>query len=88
VWKHKPRRHNQVVDALSCKNVKEIVVVLSRFESNFLDRIREMSKQDTTYLKFVEQVKKEGLLYTEGQHLYVPTGGLWQDLLMESHDSK
>jgi hypothetical protein len=73
VWEHKPGRHNQVADALSRKTIDETLAALSRIESNFLDRIREMSKQDTTYLKLVEQVKEgivhrywleDGLLYT------------------------
>jgi hypothetical protein len=62
-----------------------------------VDRIRELAKQDTAYLKLVEQVNEgivrrywleDGLLYTKGHRLYVPTGGLRRDLLKESHDSK
>jgi hypothetical protein len=44
VWEHKLGRHNQMADALSRKSVDEIVATLSRVESNFLDRIKEMSK--------------------------------------------
>jgi hypothetical protein len=74
-----------------------MVVALSRIESNFLDKIKEMSKLDTTYLKLAEQVKEgivrwywleDGLLYTNGHRLYIPIGGLQRDLLKESHDSK
>ena len=32
VWEHKPGRHNQVVDALSYKQVQEYVVDLTRVE--------------------------------------------------------
>jgi hypothetical protein len=62
-----------------------------------VDRIRELAKQDTAYLKLVEQVNEgivrrywleDGLLYTKGHCLYVPTGGLQRDLLKESHNSK
>jgi hypothetical protein len=44
VWEHKLGRHNQMADVLSRKSVDEIVATLSRAESNFLDRIKEMSK--------------------------------------------
>jgi hypothetical protein len=74
-----------VADALSLKSVDEMVAALSRVESDFLDIIRKISKQDTAYLKLVEQVKEgivcrywleDGLLYTKGHRLYIPTGGL------------
>ena len=86
-----------MADALSRKNVDEMVAALSRIKSNFLNKIREMSKQDTAYLKLAEQVKEgivhrywleDGLLYTKGHHLYIPIGGLQRELLKESHDSK
>ena len=86
-----------MANALSRKSVDELVAALSRIKSNFVDRIKEMSKQDTAYLKLANQVKEgivcrywleDGLLYTKGHHLYIPTGGLGRDLLKESHDSK
>jgi hypothetical protein len=97
MWEHKLGRHNQMADVLSRKSVDEMVTTLFRVESNFLDRNREMSKQDPAYLKLAEQVKKgivrqywleDGLLYTKGHRLYIPTRGLRRDLLKESHDSK
>jgi hypothetical protein len=97
VWEHKSGRHNQVAYALSRKSTDKMVATLSRIESNFLDRIKEMSKQDTAYLKLAEQVREgivcwywleDGLLYTKSHRLYIPIGGLHRDLLKESHDSK
>ena len=56
VWEHKLGKHNQVVDALSHKQVKEYVVALTRVESNFVERIKESSKLDATYKKLVQDV--------------------------------
>ena len=56
MWEHKFGKHNQVVDALSCKQVKEYVVALTRVESNFVERIKESSKLDATYKKLVQDV--------------------------------
>ena len=46
VWE---RRHNQVVDALSHKQVQEYVIALTRVESDFVENIKESSKLDATY---------------------------------------
>jgi len=58
VWEHKPGRHNQVDDALSRKQVDVVVAALSWVETDFLDRIRELSKNDTTYLKLADLMKE------------------------------
>ena len=49
VWEHKPDKHNQVADTLSCKQVQEYVVALTRVESDFVEMIKESSKLDATY---------------------------------------
>ena len=95
VWEHKPSKHNQVVDALSCKQVKEYVVALTRVESNFVERIKESSKLDATYKKLVQDVTtglvrhywlKDGLLYARGGKLFIPNGKIRKELLKETHD--
>lgn len=72
-----------MANALSRKHVDKIVAALSRVESNFLDRIRELSKHDAAYLKLAGLVKEgvvrrywleDGLLYVEDNRLYVPAG--------------
>ena len=40
VWEHKPGKHNQVVDALSRKEVFVVVYSNSKLETDFYDRIR------------------------------------------------
>jgi hypothetical protein len=96
VWEHKPGRHNQVDDALSRKQVDVVVVALSWVETDFLDRIRELSKNDTTYLKLADLMKecvvrqtgwRMTYLYGKGRRLYVPTGPIQRELLRESYDS-
>jgi hypothetical protein len=49
VWEHKPVRYNQVADALSRKHVDVVVATLSKMETDFLDRIQELSKHDSAY---------------------------------------
>jgi len=49
VWEHKPGKHNQVVDALSHKQVQEYVIALTRVESDFVEMSKESSKLDATY---------------------------------------
>ena len=56
VWEHKLGKHNQVVNALSRKQVKEYVVALTKVESNFVERIKESSKLNATYKKLVQDV--------------------------------
>jgi hypothetical protein len=96
VWQHKPGRPNQVSNALSRKHVDEVVAALSRVEYDFLDKIRELSKHDPTYLKVAVLVKEgavcrywleDGLLYAKGHQLYVLAGPIRRELLNESHDS-
>ena len=53
VWEQKPGKHNQVADALSSKQVQEYVAVLTRVESDFVERIKKSSKLDATYQKLV-----------------------------------
>ena len=45
MWEHKPGKHNQVVDVLSCKQVQEYVTTLTRFEPDFVERIKEERKK-------------------------------------------
>ena len=53
VWEHKPGKHNQVADALSRKQVQEYVTILTRVESDFVERIKKSSKLDATYQKLM-----------------------------------
>ena len=86
-----------MVDALSRKHVVEIVAALSKVESNFLDRVKELAKIDSAYLKLAEAIKEgivrrywleDDLLYAKGHRLYIPSGEMRWELLKESHDSK
>ena len=56
VWEHKPDKHNQVADALSCKQVQEYVVALTRVELDFVEMIKESSNLDATNQKLVQDV--------------------------------
>jgi hypothetical protein len=89
--------HNQVANVLSRKQVDVVVAKLSRVEIDFLDRIRELSKNDTAYLKLADLVKEgvvrrywleDDLLYAKVRQLYVPAGPIRRELLRESHDSQ
>ena len=95
VWEHKLGKHNQVVDALSRKQVQEYVATLTRVESNFVERIKESSKLDATYQKLVQDViaglvrrywLEDGLLYAKGGKMFVPSGKIHRELLKETHD--
>ncbi|KAH7845877.1 hypothetical protein Vadar_006951 [Vaccinium darrowii] len=82
-WKHKPRRHNQVADALSRKEVQEYVAAITQVESDLTDRIRENAKADAEYQRLVKQVEEgtvrrywldDGLLHAKGERLTSATG--------------
>jgi hypothetical protein len=86
-----------VADALSRKHVDAVVATLSRVETDFLDKIRELAKHDSAYVKMADLVKQgvvrrywleDGLLYAKGRRLYVPSGAVRRELLKESHDSQ
>jgi hypothetical protein len=86
-----------VADALSRKHVDAVVAALSRVETDFLDRIRELAKHDSAYVKMADLVKQgvvrrywleDGLLYAKGRHLYVASSAVRRELLKESHDSQ
>jgi hypothetical protein len=86
-----------VADALSYKQVDVVVAALSWVETDFLDKIRELSKNDTAYLKLAGLVKQgvvcrywleDDLLYAKGHRLYLSGGPVRRELLRESHDSQ
>ena len=58
VWEHKPGRHNQVVDALSRREVSATLYTISRVESDMLERIKQLAATDSAYEKLVAQVKE------------------------------
>lgn len=96
-WVHKPGRQNDVSDALSRKEVQAYVSAITTVHSNFLDRVKEHAKIDSTYAKLQQDVKDglvrrywldEELLYAKGGRLYVPSGGgLRSELMKDTHDS-
>jgi len=88
-------QYNQVANALSCKQVQEYVVALTRVESYFVERIKESSRLDATYQKLVQDVTaglvcsywlEDGLPYAKGGNLFVPSGKIRRELLKETHD--
>ena len=90
MWEHKPSKHNQVVDALSHKQVQEYVATLS-----FVERIKESSQLDATHQKLVQDVTtglvhhywlEDGLLYAKDGKLFVPSRKICRELLKETHD--
>ena len=90
-------KHNQVVDALSYKEVTEFMGSLSQVVVDFTTRVRQEVPQNSTYNKLVEQVKEgttrrywfdDGLLYYVGKKLYVPSSKLRWELLKETNDTK
>ncbi|VFQ82070.1 unnamed protein product [Cuscuta campestris] len=94
-WVHRPGRHNVVADALSGKAVEEYVAAMVMVQSNMVDLIRDVAKNDPKYQKFAEQVTsrivrrywlEHGLLFGKGGRLYVPEGDLRVQLLRETHD--
>ena len=96
-WMHRPGRHNIVADALSQKGVVAYIMTLSNVMSDFNERIKQATGLDARYEKLRQQVKNretrkywlEGeLLVFKGGRLYVPMGGLWKELLKETHDAE
>ena len=49
MWEHKPSKHNQVANALSCKQMQEFVASVMKVELDFVKRIEEGSKLNATY---------------------------------------
>lgn len=58
MWMHNPRKQNQVADALSHKQVLVIFIVITRLESNFLDKIKFGASYDLLYAKLMDHVKE------------------------------
>ena len=97
MWIHKPRKQNQVADALSHKEVFAIVYAITRLEYDFLDKIKVSAAYDTLYVKLMDQVKEgtvrrywieDDLLHFKGGRIIVPQGdGLRRKLLKEMHDT-
>ncbi|KAG6482741.1 hypothetical protein ZIOFF_059379 [Zingiber officinale] len=75
-WEHKPRRHNQVADALSRREVFATFYSISRVESDMLDRVKAVVASDTTYGKLVQQVR-DGVIqrYWIEDNLLIYKGG-------------
>ena len=97
MWEHKPGKHNQVADALSCKQVLKYVTASTRVKLDFVERIKESSKLDVIYQKLVQDVTaclvqhywlEDGLLYANGGKLFIPSGKIHRKLLKETHDSQ
>ena len=95
VWEHKSRKHNQVADALTRKQVQKYVAALTKVKSDFVERIKESSKLDATYQELVQDVTtglvrcywfEDGLLYAKGGKLFVLSGKIRRELLKETHD--
>ena len=57
MWEHKPRKHSQVVDALSRKEVFVAVYSVSKLETDFFDKIRFCATNDSLYFKWMVQVQ-------------------------------
>ena len=51
MWEHKPRKHSQVVDALSRKEVFVAVYSVSKLETDFFDIIRLCAANNLLYVK-------------------------------------
>ena len=95
MWEHKLGKHNEVAAALSHKQVQEYMAVLTRMESDLVDRIKESAKLDATYHKLVQDVTaglvrhywlEDGLLHAKGGKLFIPSGKICRELLKETHD--
>ena len=56
MWEHKPGKHNQVIDALSRKEVFVGVYSISKLETDLFDRIRLCVENDSLYVKWMGQV--------------------------------
>ena len=59
VWVYRVGIHNQIVNALSWKEVTEFVGSLSRVVVDFTTRVKQEALQDSAYNKLVEQVKED-----------------------------
>lgn len=57
MWVHRPGRQNQVVDALSRKEVEAHVAALTTMTMDFLDRLRQQAKEDHSYCELCEKIK-------------------------------
>ena len=73
------------------------IMTLSEVISDFDERIKKVARLDVGYEKLRQQVRNgeirkywlEGdLLVFKGGRLYVSMGGLWKELLKETHDAK
>ena len=85
VWVYRAGIHNQIVNALSWKEITEFVGSLSRVVVDFTTRVKQEALQDSAYNKLVEQVKEgttkhywleDKLLYYVGRKLFVPSNKL------------
>lgn len=98
VWIHRPRRQNQVADALSRKTVEAYVAALTTVVTDFLDKIQQQAETDTSYCQLREKIMQglvwrywveEDLIYARGGKLYVPSGeDLRRILSRDTHDSQ
>ena len=86
-----------MADALSLKKVVAYIMTLLKVILDFNERIKQAARLDARNDKPTQQVKnKETIKYwVEGEllmfkrgRLYVPMGGLWKELLKETHDAK
>ena len=86
-----------MTNALSQKEIVAYIMTLSEAISDFNERIKQAVGLDARYEKLRQQVRNretrkywlEGeLLVFKGGRLYVPMGGLWKELLKETHDAK
>jgi hypothetical protein len=56
MWEHKPGRQNQVVDALSRREVLANLIAMDHVESDMLDRLRQAVVEDAAYVKLVDLI--------------------------------
>ena len=78
--------------------MQEIVAALSGVQTDFLERIITVAKDDSMYQKLVKEVQEgvvrrywleDGLIHSKGNMLFVPkVGGLRRELLKETHDTQ
>ena len=85
MWVYRAGIHNQIVNALSWKEVMEFVRSLSRVVADVTAMVKHEALQDSAYNKLVEQVKEgttrqywleDKLLYYVGRKLFVPSNKL------------
>jgi ribonucleotide monophosphatase NagD (HAD superfamily) len=95
VWDHKIGRHNQVADALNKRVVIVIVIVIVQVELDMLGRLRQATREDTSYKKLVDLVREgtiqrywleQDLLNAKGGQIFMPKGELQKYLMTETHD--